>query len=168
MLEQDRIFMKNFALVIAGLAIFTVAIIGVAAILNDEASRPADTTQITEVEDNLRPVGRVYAGDTGRAELAAAEAAAAAAMPVAFDGSTDGELIYNNVCQVCHGAGVAGAPRLEASAWNQRLSQGMDVLIAHAIEGYQGSAGYMPAKGGRPDLSDEQVAASVRWMVDQL
>ena len=41
----------------------------------------------------------------------------------------------------------------------------MDVLKQHAIEGYTGSAGYMPAKGGRADLSDEAVAEAVDYMV---
>ena len=38
----------------------------------------------------------------------------------------------------------------------------------HAIEGFQGSAGIMPAKGGNPNLTDEQVIATVQWMVDNL
>ena len=41
----------------------------------------------------------------------------------------------------------------------------MDVLKDHAINGYTGSAGYMPAKGGRVDLSDDEVAAAVDYMV---
>ena len=45
------------------------------------------------------------------------------------------------------------------------IAQGMDVLKDHAINGYTGSAGYMPAKGGRVDLSDDEVAAAVDYMV---
>ena len=48
-----------------------------------------------------------------------------------------------------------------------RIAQGMDVLKEHAIKGYQGSAGYMPAKGGRTDLSDEEVANAVEYMVSE-
>ena len=44
----------------------------------------------------------------------------------------------------------------------------MDTLHKHAIEGYTGSAGLMPAKGGNPALTDEQVIASVDWMIDNL
>jgi cytochrome c5 len=43
----------------------------------------------------------------------------------------------------------------------------MDVLKNHAINGFQGSAGYMPAKGGRVDLSDEEVASAVEYMVSE-
>ena len=37
----------------------------------------------------------------------------------------------------------------------------------HAINGFTGSLGYMPAKGGRVDLSDEEVADAVQYMVDE-
>jgi cytochrome c5 len=62
---------------------------------------------------------------------------------------------------------VAGAPKFaDAAAWSARIDQGMDTLVKHAIEGFQGSAGYMPAKGGNPALSDEQVRSAVQHMVD--
>jgi cytochrome c5 len=41
-------------------------------------------------------------------------------------------------------------------------------MIKHAIEGYTGSAGMMPAKGGNPALTDEQVKATVEWMISQV
>jgi S-disulfanyl-L-cysteine oxidoreductase SoxD len=40
------------------------------------------------------------------------------------------------------------------------------VLHQHSIEGFQGSSGLMPPKGGRPDLSDELVRAAVDHMVE--
>ena len=73
--------------------------------------------------------------------------------------------MYNAACIVCHGGGIGGAPILEASAWQERVAQGTDTLYRHAIEGYQGSAGYMPPKGGRLDLSDGEVEAAVDYMV---
>ncbi|MEM7053392.1 MAG: c-type cytochrome [Pseudomonadota bacterium] len=105
----------------------------------------------------------VYAGETGRA--AAAEAAALAAAEVsaqvAFEGSLDGGMIYDQVCAACHTTGAAGAPMLVSADWTTRLGQGEDVLVEHAINGI----GTMPAKGGRMDLSDEQVRASVEYML---
>ena len=69
-------------------------------------------------------------------------------------------------CNACHGLGVAGAPKVgDAAQWVDRIAQGMDVLKKHAIEGYQGDAGFMPAKGARLDLSDEEVNAAVDYMV---
>ena len=86
----------------------------------------------------------------------------------AYGGTLDGATIYQNLCGGCHTAGVAGAPKLVAAAWTARIAQGMDVLHAHAIEGYQGDAGIMPPKGGNPALTDEQVVATVDWMVENL
>ena len=119
--------------------------------------------------ERIRGVGGVYAGSTGAAAAAAAQAAAAeaAAGQVAYDGTLDGAVIYNNLCSACHGSGAGGAPKLERAAWTARIAQGMDVLHVHAIDGYQGSAGLMPAKGGNPALTDEQVIATVDWMLAQ-
>ncbi len=80
----------------------------------------------------------------------------------------DGEAVYDRSCVACHTSGVAGSPRIgDASAWAPRLAQGMEILIEHAIRGFQGSTGVMPAKGGNPALSDEEVAAAVQYMVEQ-
>ena len=47
-----------------------------------------------------------------------------------------------------------------------RIAKGKEVLYEHALKGYQGSSGVMPAKGGRADLSDDLVKAAVDHMVD--
>lgn len=92
-----------------------------------------------------------------------APAAAAAAAPAA---AVDGEATYKAACSACHGLGIAGAPKPgDKAAWAARIAQGTDVLHRHAIEGFKGQAGFMPAKGGRVDLSDAAVAAAVDYMV---
>jgi cytochrome c5 len=56
------------------------------------------------------------------------------------------------------------APRLgNASDWAPRIEKGMDTLHDHAINGFN----MMPAKGGRADLSDEDIMAAVDYMVSQ-
>lgn len=77
-----------------------------------------------------------------------------------------GKSVYTGKCVVCHGSGAAGAPKLDDPSWSARNAQGMDVLVDHAIKGYQGSKGYMPAKGGFMALSDEEVKNAVAYMVD--
>ena len=77
-----------------------------------------------------------------------------------------GAAIYQQACVACHATGVAGAPKLgDKAAWAPRIAQGIEVLQQHAINGYQGSTGVMPAKGGRADLSDDAVKAAVEYMV---
>ncbi|MFN3843180.1 c-type cytochrome [Rehaibacterium terrae] len=170
MRNHDLTFLKHFSMAIAFLVLVTIALIYVASRLHGSAPREASPVAEQRTLERIRPAGAVYAGETGAAAMAAAAEAAraAAASQVAFGGSTDGELIYTNACAACHGSGAGGAPKLERAAWNARLAQGMDTLIRHAIEGFQGSAGLMPARGGNPALTDEQVEASVRWMVDHL
>jgi len=81
--------------------------------------------------------------------------------------SKTGKQVYEAACAVCHSAGVAGAPKFgDSSAWKLRVTKGEEKLYANAINGYIGNAGVMPAKGGRPDLSDIEVKNAVDYMTD--
>ena len=73
-----------------------------------------------------------------------------------------GKATYDAVCNVCHGAGVAGAPKLgDKAVWAPRMKAGLDALHASALKG----KGAMPAKGGNTALSDADVKAAVDYMV---
>ncbi|HLS83251.1 MAG TPA: c-type cytochrome [Arenimonas sp.] len=170
MRNHDLAFLKHFSQVIAFLVVVMIALILLSLVLNDRVEPEENPLAAAATEARIRPVGEAYAGATGAAAAAAAAEAAAKASAgqVAFDGSLDGELIYQNVCTACHGTGAGGAPKLERAAWTARIAQGMDTLNRHAIEGYQGEAGLMPAKGGNMALTDEQVIATVQWMMDNL
>lgn len=160
--HEDGVFMKRFGLILLGLAGFTVVIIVFALYLHNQLV-PSENPIREQVKlARIQPVAGVYAGETGRAQVAAASQTAA--LPAAFGGSTDPVQIYNNVCAACHTAGVAGAPKLEAAEWTVRAAQGIDTLVDHATNGI----GIMPAKGGRADLSDEQVRVTVEWMLSQV
>ncbi|MBQ0756785.1 MAG: c-type cytochrome [Amphritea sp.] len=78
-----------------------------------------------------------------------------------------GRETYDNACQACHASGLAGSPKLGDKAdWKVRIEQGIPVLVEHAINGFTGSSGIMPPKGGRNDLADEQVNQAVTYMVE--
>jgi cytochrome c5 len=79
-----------------------------------------------------------------------------------------GPQVYNSACLVCHGAGIGGAPVLgDATQWVERITQGAATLKEHALQGFSGSTGFMPPKGGRLDLSDAEIEAAVDYMINQ-
>lgn len=93
---------------------------------------------------------------------------AMAMMGVMANAQADGEKTYKQACFACHGTGAAGAPKTgDKAEWKDRIAQGNETLNTHAIKGYKGKKGMMPAKGGRADLSDDQVKAAVAYMVSQ-
>ncbi len=119
----------------------------------DGRNAMAETTNT----DALQPVGQI--------SVAGASADQAEIIQVAAV-SIDGASVYQSACMACHAAGIAGAPRVgDVAGWADRITQGADTLYAHAIQGFQGKAGVMPAKGGNMALSDDEVKAAVDHMV---
>lgn len=130
------------------------------------------------IEERIQPVGQVaVTGDPAPAPtpaptpVAVAQAptmGAAAPAQAAAPAAADGSAIYEQACALCHvPPGLAGAPAFgDAAAWGPRIAQGPDVLAEHVINGYQGSTGVMPPKGGRVDLSDDDVLAAMQYMID--
>lgn len=92
--------------------------------------------------------------------------AAAVPAPAPVAENALGKSVYGKTCAMCHAAGVAGAPKPGDKAdWGPRIAQGNDVLYKHAIEGFTGARGMMPARGGGATLSDDEVKAAVDHMV---
>jgi len=103
------------------------------------------------------------------------EMIAARIRPIADEGFTfrdasvpkqllSGEEVFKSTCAACHGAGLAGAPKVgDQQAWKARISEGYDTLVKHALGGYNA----MPAKGGNPDLDDVEIARTVVYMANQ-
>ena len=112
------------------------------------------------VAERIKPVGQVVVAS---AEPRPEPVKTAAAAPPA---KRDGQQVYQASCVACHGAGIAGAPKVEDKGqWAARIAKGLDTLYTSALNGVQGSAGVMPAKGGNPALSDAEVKAAVDYMV---
>lgn len=79
-----------------------------------------------------------------------------------------GEQVYSQRCAACHDRGLAGAPQTgNKREWTGAIAQGIDVMIEHSLNGYKGQRGFMPARGGHSDLSDNDVAAAVHYMVQE-
>jgi cytochrome c5 len=168
--HHDLVFLKRFSLIIAGLFGFTVVLILIGLYLNGLKAHDPNPIAEARTIERIQPLGGVYAGETGAAAAAAAakaaaEAAAAGGAP--YGGTLDGAVIYQNLCSACHANGAGGAPAPTAEAWAPRIAQGRDTLLKHAIEGFQGAAGIMPARGGNARLTDEQMAASVDYMINK-
>ncbi len=127
------------------------------------AAPAADATAVPAVA-NAATAAPVAGAAPAAAALAPAPAAAPAAAPAVASAEV-GKALYNSACVACHGAGIAGAPKLADKAnWGPRIAQGNAVLYEHAINGYQGKAGMMPPKGGS-SAPDADVKAAVDFMV---
>ena len=97
---------------------------------------------------------------------AAADSGTTAALPAVAAGDAErGARIFGETCVACHGANGKGAiPGVPDLA--ERLKKQDDVLLRHIIEGFEspGSPMPMPAKGGNPDLSDQDMADSLAYI----
>lgn len=79
-----------------------------------------------------------------------------------------GKKVYNERCAACHDRGLAGAPQTgKKEEWTSALAQGIEVMVAHSINGYRGERGLMPARGGHADLSDSDVTSAVHYIVEK-
>jgi cytochrome c5 len=131
-----------------------------------EAAAPA-TEAAAPAAEAAAPAAEA-AAPAAEAAAPAAEAAAPAAEAAAPAVADAGKGTYDKVCSICHGAGVAGAPKLGDKAdWGPRIAQGKDTLYEHAIKGFMGQKGMMPPKGGNTALSDDEVKAAVDYMAAQ-
>ena len=168
MSKQDSQFFNVFSLVLGILVAITLVLFALARSVGAGTQAEhvlEDAKYQAAVRQNIEPFVRVAVAGQDNSALAI-EAAAAPADGAVAVALTDGPSVYEAACVACHGAGIGGAPKFgDAAAWNARLAQGKATLYKHAIEGFQGSAGVMPAKGGRTDISDELIQAAVDYMV---
>ncbi|PTS80755.1 cytochrome c5 family protein, partial [Stenotrophomonas sp. HMWF023] len=126
MRNYDLEFLKRFSMVIALLMAITLGLILLAAFIHTRIPPEVSPTAAKRTEQRISPTGAVYAGSTGAAAQAAAHAAALAkaASQVAYGGTKDGKVIFDNLCTACHTTGVGMAPTLDHSHWDKRLAQG--------------------------------------------
>jgi cytochrome c5 len=157
--QTDSTFIKNLSIILVVLVVFTIGIAFVAREVGFKQDGDNPSSAIL-AEERIKPVGGVYTAENGPTPVTAAVEATAPAQAVAFDGSLDSEMIYNTVCAACHATTLAGAPKPGSPEMAQRVEKGIDALMQTALNGLNA----MPARGGRADLSDEQVKAVVEFM----
>lgn len=169
-MSRDQKFFDMYSLVIGLLAAFALAILVLALKMSD-LTQGVYTHETAEkqaaINDRIRPFGQVYLpGEEHEAEAPTVEVAEEPE-PVAT--SMTGPQVYNAACNMCHGNGVGGAPIVgDVAEWAPRIAQGADILNDHAINGFDGDAVTpMLAKGGRVDLSDQEVIDAVAYMVSE-
>ena len=164
--EHDRKFFDTFMLVLGiliGIAILLYVLARIIASGTQEKHVITDPVNQAVVAERIAPVAKVAVAGQDNSALAPVQAAAAEPAK-----ELGGEEVFNMACMACHGAGVAGAPKMgDKAAWGPRIAKGADTLHKHAIEGFQGSAGFMPPKGGRADLADKSIVNAVDYMVAQ-
>ena len=96
-----------------------------------------------------------------------AEEAAPAEEAIA-ENLVNGKAVYDKACVACHGAGIAGAAKLDDVArWEATAAKGLETVYANSINGFTGDNGAMPAKGGNATLTDQEMHDAVDFMLNE-
>jgi cytochrome c5 len=170
--DQSNSDQKNVDLILLTIGVLMGVAVGIFIIARDVSNATMARIQRDDpavqkvVDERIAPFGRVYLNGE---EIAVDPAVQQVAMAEPAAAPMTGPQVYNAVCLACHGGGIAGAPKTgDAAMWGPRIAQGADTLNKHALEGFTGAAGFMPPKGGRTDLSDDEIIAAVTYMVEQV
>ena len=161
--KHDQHFYDTFLLVLGILVAFAIGMYWLANGIADRSPGAYEKGTSTEeqiIDKRLAPISDVQiAGDT--------KSQMAQTAPAAGGGGgapKSGKEIWKGTCSGCHQSGLLGAPKIgDKSAWAPRIAKGMDTLKQHALKGFN----QMPAHGGNPSLSDDDVVKALEYMVGQ-
>jgi len=166
--KQDTHFVNTFSMVIGLLVVVALCLIALARTV---AAHTQDTDVVeqrdfaTSVASRIEPLSQealVGHDNTDMAIKPDSPAGTGVVLPIPKDGTQ----VYEQVCSACHGLGIAGAPKAGyAAAWGPRIAKGKTVLYDHALHGFTGQTGTMPAKGNRLDIPDALVEEGVDHMI---
>ena len=150
---------------VAFLVVLTVVLIALGVVIggsiDDKLNAQSEEYTQRVIASRTEPVGTLNVGEI--AEPAATEQP----VQVATAEGDLGKSVYDKACFICHATGVTGAPKPgDVNNWQPRIEKGLEVLYTNSIQGFQGSTGIMPPKGGNLLLSDEEVKAAVDYMVE--
>ncbi|MBD1388028.1 cytochrome c5 family protein [Neiella sp. HB171785] len=114
--------------------------------LSASALAMAATDKDAEILKRIQPVGDVYLAGDEPVDAAPA-------------GPRSGDQVYNAVCIACHTGAIPGAPvKGNADDWAPRLEKGLDVLVDHALNGFNA----MPPQ--KAMASEEEIRAAIEFM----
>ena len=160
--EQDKVFFRNYALIISLLAVMALCFFTLARYLGDDEAANVQQ-RAGEVAKRTAPVGQVNVAGKASPGTKATAAASAKLTP---------KHIFDTTCFACHGneQGVGGLPVAphfgDKKAWAPRIAQGKSVLYQHALNGFTGKSGTaMPPRGGNAKLTDDEVKATVDFII---
>ncbi|MBQ0720074.1 MAG: c-type cytochrome [Gammaproteobacteria bacterium] len=121
------------------------------------------TIKIVETIAGITPTAHIKEGGTDARAYSEEEAGGDNT-----EAQSAGKSVHDSACKICHGSGVAGAPITgNSDDWQARIKQDKALIYQHALEGFQGESGVMPAKGGQTQLDDIAVKAAVDYMLEQ-
>lgn len=152
---HDKEFFRTFGMVLAALGgIFAFCIFAASLIVPKAGPSEAEKARL---EARIAPVATVI---TDPAMLIKVNTSAVKREPLTAD------QVYAQACGACHTAGVLNAPKVgDKGDWAKRMAAdgGLDGLTANAIKG----KAQMPARGGNPDLTDDEIKATVKLMLEK-
>ncbi len=173
--HEERVFIRHFFWALLALVAGTIFFVFLAFFLVGVTGGPSHSGYAYVQYLQKHPGKPVTGGAVstisraGSASVPATVPGAAPRRQVATNTPTNGKAVWEAHCSVCHLTGVAGAPKIgDKARWTAILASTSPALLhEHAIRGFQGKHGFMPAKGGAPGLTNAQVDAAVDYMVDK-
>jgi len=166
--KQDALFINVFSLVIGVLVAIAVLIFALSRAVagrTQDVEVYDDSAYVASVQQRTAPFVREAVAGQNNAALAI-QAPAGAGPTTALPVPANGKELFQQVCQTCHGPGLVGAPKAgDKAAWASAIAEGKSTLYQHAINGFTGTTGTMPPKGGRTDLPDALIKQGVDYML---
>ena len=169
MSKNDTHFFNVFSVVLGILVTFAILMFALARYVgkHEQYAQVLDEPMLQDsVQARIAPPVRVAVAGQDNTALKIEPIANPNAAVAVLANYKNGTEVFEGTCKACHGLGIAGAPKAgDSAAWAPRIAKGKATLYEHALKGFTGTAGVMPAKGGRTDLSDDLIKQAVDHIV---
>ncbi len=148
--SHDKVFVRTFGVVLMALGgLFAFCMFAAGLIV---PKPPMSESEVTRMTERVKPIGTVITDPSLLVKVSATKHA-----------PLTGDQVVAQACGACHGTGVLGAPKIgDHAEWAKRLGAagGIPGLLASAIKGKNS----MPARGGNPDFTDDELKAAITLM----